>query len=324
DSMPDITMVLPLAAYFNVSADELLGLDAEKNAAKIREYLDERRRLNSLGKSFEAFALICEAYNEFPNDWEIISRYVEALCYDPHYTEEPFGGAVHLDEIVRLSNRILDECTNSQIRFFVTDILMSAYSWSGQQEKAIPYADQFPENYYYTKWEQLRGISDGDEELRLCRKTTYDMAEHMLPRLHCIAQIADTTTEKRIELYKKVITIADAIFDEGDYGFQFWELGYTNGLIARCYIKLGSTESALEHMERGLEYAKTYDEMFERGEDYVHTSFLVAGITHNPGESSTSGNGNRVAKELALYNGYEIDDPRFREIAERYRPFAKE
>ena len=34
ETLPDISMVIPLASYFDVSTDELLGLDAAKNEEK--------------------------------------------------------------------------------------------------------------------------------------------------------------------------------------------------------------------------------------------------------------------------------------------------
>lgn len=36
ESVPDIGMLLPLASYFNVSSDELLGLNAAKAKEKIK------------------------------------------------------------------------------------------------------------------------------------------------------------------------------------------------------------------------------------------------------------------------------------------------
>ena len=35
ESLPDISLVIPLASYFNVSTDEILGLDTAKNEEKI-------------------------------------------------------------------------------------------------------------------------------------------------------------------------------------------------------------------------------------------------------------------------------------------------
>ena len=47
EGYPDITMLIPLANYFEVTVDELLGTDAAKNEIKIKEYIDEYNRLSN-------------------------------------------------------------------------------------------------------------------------------------------------------------------------------------------------------------------------------------------------------------------------------------
>jgi len=67
ETFPDIAMVIPLASYFGVSTDELLGLDEAKNEEKIKQYIAESERLAALGKELDRFELITKAYNELQN-----------------------------------------------------------------------------------------------------------------------------------------------------------------------------------------------------------------------------------------------------------------
>ena len=55
ETLPDISMVIPLASYFGVSTDEVLGLDAVKNEEKIKHYLDKANHFAALGKAQERF-----------------------------------------------------------------------------------------------------------------------------------------------------------------------------------------------------------------------------------------------------------------------------
>ena len=116
ETLPDISMVIPLASYFGVSTDEILGLDEAKNEEKIKLYLEETNRLAALGKANEHFDLITKAYHEFPNDWRIMERYMWQLNYDPHCTD-PYGNEVHKEELYRLCERVLDECNIDKIRY---------------------------------------------------------------------------------------------------------------------------------------------------------------------------------------------------------------
>lgn len=106
ESVPDIGMLLPLASYFNISSDELLGLNAAKAKEKIKAVFEERDRLSARGKEREAFDLIANAHREFPDDWLLTEDYMWKLVYDP-YTEDRRGDAVHKEELYAPRSRYL-------------------------------------------------------------------------------------------------------------------------------------------------------------------------------------------------------------------------
>ena len=87
-SLPDIAMFPVLANLFNVTTDELLGVDLAKKQAKIDEIIAEFGRLSNLGKEKEKFDFICKAYREYPNENKILQKYIWMLYYDPYFWEE--------------------------------------------------------------------------------------------------------------------------------------------------------------------------------------------------------------------------------------------
>ena len=87
-SLPDVAMFPLLANFFNVTTDELLGVDLAKKQAKIDEIIEEYNHLSNLGKEKERFDFICQAYREYPNDYKILEKYIVALYYDPYFWEE--------------------------------------------------------------------------------------------------------------------------------------------------------------------------------------------------------------------------------------------
>ena len=52
-SLPDITLFPLLANFFDVTTDELLGVDLAKKQAKVDEIIEEFHRLSNLGKEKE-------------------------------------------------------------------------------------------------------------------------------------------------------------------------------------------------------------------------------------------------------------------------------
>lgn len=149
ESVPDIGMLLPLASYFNVSSDELLGLNAAKAKEKIKAVFEERDRLSALGKEREAFDLIANAHREFPDDWLLTEDYMWKLVYDP-YTEDRRGDAAHKEELYALCGRVLDECQVDRVRYSALNILEGLYELDGRRDKAMETLKRFP-NLYYTQ-----------------------------------------------------------------------------------------------------------------------------------------------------------------------------
>ena len=82
EALPDISMVLPLASYFEVSTDELLGLNAAKTEERIQEIINERNHLCALGKVYEAFNLIVAAYDDLPQTATYMSFLVRGNVFD--------------------------------------------------------------------------------------------------------------------------------------------------------------------------------------------------------------------------------------------------
>ena len=78
ETYPDISMLQPLAFYFGVSLDVLMGYDKEKVNEDIERIIAEyRERMRNDWD--EAKRMIKNAYNEYPNDFRIMYYYMWSL-----------------------------------------------------------------------------------------------------------------------------------------------------------------------------------------------------------------------------------------------------
>jgi transcriptional regulator with XRE-family HTH domain len=127
EGYPDITMLVPLANYFEVTVDEILGADAAKNEIKIQEYLDEFDRLSNIGHEDEKWELITKAYREFPHDWRIMNKYIAKLIWGKENGVKKRLPGGNLDEIQRLCDDIMERCNIDSIRYETTMILSWMY-----------------------------------------------------------------------------------------------------------------------------------------------------------------------------------------------------
>ena len=96
ETYPDITNLIPLAHYFNVTLDELLGYDEEKTKMEIKDVLDKFHY--SWNKDYQkALTIITEAYKKYPNNYDIMHWYMWTIA----------GGSADNDKDVLLANKEL-------------------------------------------------------------------------------------------------------------------------------------------------------------------------------------------------------------------------
>ncbi len=182
-SLPDVTMFPLLANFFNVTTDELLGIDLAKKQAKIDEIIEEYNHLSNLGKEKERFDFICQAYREYPNNYRILEKYIWALYYDPYFWKEywkkeengelpeNYEKVPHKEELLIICKRILNECLDEQIRYQAISLLSGIYGNIGNEEKALEYIKLLPFELQGEEKEQL--YERGSEKWWECVEETF-------------------------------------------------------------------------------------------------------------------------------------------------------
>lgn len=323
ESIPDIGMLLPLASYFNVSTDELLGLNAAKALEKIKTVFEDRDRLSTLGKEREAFDLIANAYREFPNDWLLIEDYMWKLVYDP-YLDDRRGDIAHKDELYDLCERVLDECPVDQARYSALNILEGLYELDGRKDKAMETLKRFPPLYY--SQENLLPLfydEGSDEWWAAVRAKIAAFAEAMIIDIRNLA-LKTADPHESVRILKKAVTLCEMVYDEGDYCFSYTHLSDLYIFIAHRYMRVGDTDAALDCFEKGFLYAKAYDDL---PLTKTHTSFLVRGNVYDKHNTSSMTDRNKVSEELDHLlesDSYQQlkDNERMRALITAYLPFC--
>lgn len=323
ETLPDISMVLPLASYFGVSTDELLGLDAAKTEERIQEILNERDRLSALGKEHEVFDLIVHAYQEYPNDWRIIEEYMWKLNYDPN-CKNRCGAEAHKVELYHLCERVLDECTVDKVRYSALSILGGLYGTDGQDDKMIEIANRFPGSYDTRGMHLADCYEEGSQEWwKQVRENTADYTDILMHRIYRSALKVSEPSES-IRIMKKAIDLIEMICDEEDYGFWNYNLGDLYVRIAHRNVRMHNLDEAFENFEKGFRYIKAYDDLPKISK---HTSFLIRGNVFDKRQINSGTENNAVAEHLSYLldtDSYRElkDTPQMRALIAKYKPFA--
>ncbi len=169
DTYPDITLLFPLAHYFGVTLDELMGYDEEKVRADIEARLKEYRSL-WLSEPEKAQECIREAYAEYPNDYWVMHYYMWNIAGDMADNEAEVLLS-HKEEFEAICEKILEGCKEETLRLNAWNMKAKLLHAQGRTEEALRvYEERFP-NWYAAcdqKKEQLFAKDTPEFMRQLC------------------------------------------------------------------------------------------------------------------------------------------------------------
>ena len=266
ESYPDLTMLPVIASFFDITTDELLGVEKNKKEIMIQNYIDEYHA-NYNKDTPKAFKIITEAKNEFPGDFRILIRYMTCLIST--------NGGINCnpikiyDEMVSLNDSIQNHCTSDSIRIKAKRLMGTYY-------KTLSYTEK--DDSYIEKMEKI------NIDLPVMRDSRDFTATHMYPpgekhdnacrnAIEELLFLLDGATtnyfyfneevsfELRIKAAENMNKIFDIIYEDGNYGENWLYVIYNYGYLGYWNFEIGNTEKSLEYLRKAAELAKKYDKM---------------------------------------------------------------
>ena len=270
ETYPDITTLPAIASFFNVTIDDLLGVDKTKKEQKINEYLElyDKMKLKDLSLTYQTYQ---KAVKEIPNDFRIFIRYMELL-----YEVKGFEQGKYKDiskEIVSIYEKIQNHCTDDNIRIrskvIMISHLLTLYQCVPNEEgKYRVYKE------YLNQAEEivstLPSISDTKELMLM--SLAFDTENYNTTHRNALEELLfimqDTlfgysynyNPEKRLEILKHIQGLINLIFDDGNYGKNCVNRLYNYGHMGHLYHQIGDDENALKFLKITAEYAKELDD----------------------------------------------------------------
>lgn len=269
ETYPDITMLPVISSFFNVSVDELLGVNKSREEEQINEYLKlyEDMKLKDLTLIYNKFQ---KAVKEFPNDFRILIRYMELL-----YEVKGFVQGEYKDiskEIASIYEKIQNHCTDDNIRIrskvIMISHLLTLYQCVPNEEGKYRVYKEYL-NHAEEIVSTLPSINDTKElmltSLAFDTENYNTTLRNALEELLFIMQ--DTLfgysynykPEKRLEIFKHIQGLINLIFDDGNFGKNCVNRLYNYGHIGHLYHQIGDDENALKYLKIAAEYAKELD-----------------------------------------------------------------
>lgn len=211
ETYPDITLLFPLAHYFGVTLDELMGYDEERVQAEIAATLSEYRSL-WLTERTKAREIIVKAYGDYPDDYLVMHYYMWNLAGDMADNDKETL-LVHKEEFLAICDKILSGCTEETVRLNAWNMKAKLLHAEGKTEEALAiYSEKYP-SWYDTrdqKKEQLFAKDTPEFGLYL-KQNMYELVCFATDKkMKDIWFCAEGGSEEKI---KKSLGLADALAD---------------------------------------------------------------------------------------------------------------
>ena len=181
ETYPDITLLQPLAYFFEVTLDELMGYDQKKVQADIDETIALYRKHWKDSKGRE---IIVKAYHDYPNDYWIMHYYMWNIGGDMA-DNNPTVLIEHKEEFLSICEKILGGCTEEALRLNAWNMRAKILHAEGKTDEALRiYQTKFADWYTTSgqKTEQLFA-KDTDEYYFHVRKNMYELGDFAADKL---------------------------------------------------------------------------------------------------------------------------------------------
>lgn len=228
DGYPDITMLPSLANYFDVSVDELIGMDEIAKAEKYREINGLWEENHGKGLHRENVALLRGALKTFPNDALLLVQLAASLEKLDGTKEER---AKYLKESIAVQEQILRYGRDPEICSATRYNICFAYWKNGEHEKALEQARQLPA-LYKTRENAMVFFLRGEEKRSAAEAALEPLAWSIAVQLSALAE-----TEGNSAYLERAEQIIGLLFADGENDFA-------NGLRERLEKQKALTQKA--------------------------------------------------------------------------------
>ncbi|MDR1689103.1 MAG: helix-turn-helix domain-containing protein [Clostridiales bacterium] len=142
---PDIEMLPPIADFFNVSLDDLAGINQKRKEENINMYIEMANKEQCCGNFAQAVSIYREAVSQYPSSHKLQAFLASAIgCMDNGVKISTESA----NEAIAICCRILDDCLDDDVRYNAMSILCWVYYRQlDDLNSAMEFAGRFPKIY---------------------------------------------------------------------------------------------------------------------------------------------------------------------------------
>jgi tetratricopeptide (TPR) repeat protein len=248
-----------LANFFEVTVDELIGMNEINNTKKLDEIKEQHYKLSGTLK--EKRELLRGGLKIFPNNYWLLSEIAFILSFqDKSETDEEYKK--NNEEAVKISERILEFCTDTEIRNRVQANMCHSLNNMGEKDKAVELAKKLPKIHETSERVLSFILDDGKEKIKLNQSNIFTFANELVDNITALIRKDESdgfyTDEERLRLFQKTIDIYKTLYEEEDFDFGHVSLRFIYIGMARIYIKRDNKDEAVKSLQAAAKHTIAY------------------------------------------------------------------
>ena len=258
---PDIELLPTIANFFGITVDNLLGVNEVMEAKKVEKYLSDFQDAISCGNIEECVRIARAGVAEYPNNYVLLDKLMYALFVSgdddgniPNWAENQ---KKYDAEITSIGERIMKYCPDQDIRLQATARLAFNHCEMGRKEIGRTIYETLP-SQEFCKESQIWGALRDDEKLPFLHDKIKKDYESLKTYIGILATSGCISDKESICVIQKVFELEKLVFD-GKELMANWKKAKLHYDIAKCYVRIGETGTAIEHLKVAADAAIEFD-----------------------------------------------------------------
>ena len=243
---PDISLLPPLANFFNVTTDFLLGMDTYQKDLRKEEFDEAFRNYWEHDDKEKNYQIALRAVAEYPGNME----YVEWLASAEYYVAMPITDEKEYSRLLESSAKhyklVLDNTKDSKLYSKALFGIVLALSCNQKKDEAKQYA--MLEEDEEKRDELLCWCLDGDEKKKHCQHLANTKLNSFLFQLKF--------GQNSIEVYDAVEKILNIMFPDGNFQYYHNTLQYNSISKAFHFCRVQQYDRVLEELKKARYHAE--------------------------------------------------------------------
>ena len=316
ESYPDITLLQPLAYFFEVTLDELMAYNQEKIQAEIDEIIALYRQHWNEKKGRE---IIVKAYRDYPNDYWIMHYYMWNIGGDLA-DNDPVVLLEHKDEFRAICEKILGGCTEENLRLGAWNMRAKILHAEGKTEEALEiYKTKFTDWFTTSgqKTEQLFA-KDTSEYYFHVQKNMYELVDFAADKLgRTVFFNPSLSMEEKVERTLKCGELMlNAFEDTGEAFFLMLARSFLGRMENDLNYRGGTGAQVIAVMDKHLHAAKKLEELRAENEALDHSfDYCAESVRKNLFQAFLNYYINATSGKRAEL----LNDPDYQAVLSKYR-----